>query len=425
MNSKRRVVITGLGMATSLGLEVEENWQKALDGISGIKKLSLPNTDKSPVQAVGSVNDSDWKRIQAEFSTDAAIEGERRTLFALWSAKSALEDSGINHYGNRDRFGVALAAGLGIVRFEDIAGWIHDNAFDFERFSRELDMIHKESIIRNNSNRPSALIAMKYKLNGFNSTITSACASASQSIGTGYRAIQREDADMILAGGSDSMINPAGLIAFVLLGAAATSNVSPGEICTPFDKKRAGLVMGEGAGVVILEEELHAVKRGAKIYAEVAGYGSTLDAYQVTAPHPKGAGAEKSMRAAMLDAGIAPEEIDYINAHGTSTKLNDAAETLAIKNVFKDHAYNIAVNSTKSLIGHLIAASGGPEFIFTTLSVNRNEIHPTVNLNSLDPKCDLDYVPNVKRSKTVRAAVSNSFGFGGQNASLVVKKYIA
>jgi 3-oxoacyl-[acyl-carrier-protein] synthase II len=425
MNSKRRVVITGLGMATSLGLEVEENWQKALDGISGIKKLSLPNTDKSPVQAVGSVIDSDWKRIQEEFSTDAAIEGERRTLFALWSAKTALDDSGIHHNGSRERFGVALAAGLGIVRLEDLEEWIHDNEFDFERFAGELDMIHRESIIKNNSHRPSALIAMKYKLKGFNSTITSACASASQSIGTGYRVIQRGDADLILAGGSDSMINPVGLIAFVLLGAAATSHVSPGEICTPFDKKRAGLVMGEGAGVVILEEESHAVKRGAKIYAEVAGYGSSLDAYQVTAPHPKGSGAEKSMRAAVLDAKIDPEEIDYINAHGTSTKLNDAAETLAIKNVFKEHAYKIAVNSSKSLIGHLIAASGGPEFIFTTLSVNRNEIHPTMNLNNPDPKCDLDYVPGVKRSKTVRAAISNSFGFGGQNASLVVKKYIA
>ncbi len=228
---------------------------------------------------------------------------------------------------------------------------------------------------------------------------------------------------MIIAGGADSMINPIGLIFFVLLSAAAVSSENPAEVCKPFDRKRSGLVMGEGAGIAVLEEESHAVKRGAKIYAEVAGYGSTVDAYKVTAPHPQGLGAGCSMTNALKDANLPADGIDYINAHGTSTKLNDTAETKAIKKVFQKNAYKISINSSKSLIGHLLAASGGPEFAFTVLSVNRDEIHPTINLKNPDPKCDLDYVPNVRRSRTVRAAISNSFGFGGQNASIVIKKY--
>jgi 3-oxoacyl-[acyl-carrier-protein] synthase II len=431
MVDKRRVVVTGLGMVTSLGLDVEESWQKALNGISGIRKLTLPDTEKSPVQAVGEVTENDWNRIQNEFKDDAIKEGERRILFALWAARSALKDAGFTvspptngKKRDRNRFGVVLAAGLGINRLEDIQRWINKNKeFDFVKFGREYRKVHKESLIKNNSNRPSALIAGRFGLYGYNSTITTACASATQAIGIAHRVIRRGDADMIVAGGTDSMINPIGLVFFVLLSAAAVSTENPSEVCRPFDRKRSGLVMGEGAGVVILEEESHAIKRGARIYAEVAGYGSTMDAYKVTAPHPQGFGAECSMMNALKDADMNINEIDYINAHGTSTKLNDTAETIAIKKVFKEHAYNISINSSKSIIGHLLAASGGPEFVFTVLSVNRDEIHPTINLKNRDPKCDLDYVPNVKKTRTVRAAISNSFGFGGQNASIVIKKY--
>jgi 3-oxoacyl-[acyl-carrier-protein] synthase II len=425
MSSKRRVVITGLGMATSLGITVDENWQKALEGQSGIQELSLPNTEKSPVRAVGSVKDDDWKRIQEEFSTESEQEGERKTLFALWSAKSALDDAGlINYKGPKERCGVVLASGMGINRLEDIHKWTNQNKeFDLEKFGREHKDGHPESLMKNNANRPAALIAKKYGLGGYNSTITTACASATQAIGTAYRAIYRGDADMIVSGGADSMINPIGLVFFVLLSAATVSTDNPREVCRPFDRKRSGLVMGEGSGMIVLEEESHALKRGAKIYAEVAGYASTMDAYKVTAPHPKGIGAERAMTNALRDANINPDGIDYINAHGTSTKLNDAAETLAIKNVFKDHARNLSVTSSKALIGHLLAASGGPEFVFTALTVNRDEIHPTINQHNPDPKCDLDYVPNIKRAATVRAAISNSFGFGGQNGSIVVKKY--
>ncbi len=425
MPNKRRVVVTGLGLVTPLGLDLEDNWQKVLNGKSGIRRLSLPGAGKAPVQAVGEVDQEDWEKIQDEFREYADGEGERRTLFALWSAQSAMKDAGLDkHDGERGRFGVTLAAGLGINRLQDIQRWINDEGgFDYLRFAKECKGVQNESLMKNNSNRPSALIAGRFGLRGYNSTITTACASATQAIGTAFRAIRRGDADMMVAGGADSMINPVGLVFFVLLSAAAVSTDPPAEVCRPFDRKRSGLVMGEGAGVAILEEESSAVRRGARIYAEVAGYGSTMDAYKVTAPHPRGKGAENAMSNALRDAEMGADEIDYINAHGTSTKLNDAAETLAIKNVFKGNASRLSINSSKSIIGHLIAASGGPEFVFTTLSVNRDEIHPTINLKSPDPKCDLDYVPNVKRARIVRAAISNSFGFGGQNASIVLKKH--
>jgi len=267
------------------------------------------------------------------------------------------------------------------------------------------------------------LISRRFGFLGMNATVTSACASGTQAVGIGYRAIQRDEADVIAVGGADSMINPIGLVFFALLSAASTSRDQPETVCRPFDRKRSGLVMGEGAAVAILEEASHALERRARIYGEVAGYGASLDAYQVTAPHPQGRGAEQAMRAALRDAGLAPEDIDYINAHGTSTKLNDQIETVAVKKVFGAHAHRLAISSTKSLIGHLLAASGAPEFVFTVLTVARDEIHPTLNLTHPDPRCDLDYVPGVKRAGIVRAALSNSFGFGGQNGSIIVKKY--
>lgn len=428
MRQDRKVVVTGLGLVTPLGLDLEDSWQKALSGASGVKKLSMPLTEKSPIQAVGSVNSNDWEKIKTELKEHCIKEGERRTLFALWAAKEAIKDAGLMPDAadklNRDRFGTIVATGLGINRLEDIHRWIGKNKdFDLKQFGMGPDKVHRESIMRNNSNRPAALIAREFALSGYNVSITTACASSSHAIGTGYRVIKRGDADMLVVGGADSMINPVGLVFFVLLGAAATSSDNPEEVSRPFDRKRSGLVMGEGAGMAILEEEKHALKRGAKIYAEVAGYGSSMDAYRVTAPHPKGIGAERSMKAALIDSGLKSDDIDYINAHGTSTKLNDAAETAAIKKVFGEHAYTLSVSSSKSIIGHLLAASGAPEFVFTALSVNRDEIHPTINLKYADPKCDLDYVPNIKKQKTVRAALSNSFGFGGQNATIIIKKY--
>lgn len=425
--TRRRVVVTGLGVATPLGIDMEENWRKVLDGVSGIGRLTLPGAAKSPVQAVGEVKADDWRKIRERFPEDASAEGERRTLFALWAAGAALKDSGLDDFdGSRERFGVYQAAGLGVNCLEDVSGWMSpDGKFDCPAFGRDLEKVSRESMVKNNSHRPSALIARRFGMHGPSSTVTSACASASQSIGLAFRAIRRGETDLIVAGGADSMINPVGLIFFVLLGAAATSSsLAPEQVSRPFDRKRQGLVMGEGAGFAVLEEESHAVKRGARIYAELAGYGSSLDAYRLTAPHPEGNGAVASMKKALEDAGLSPDGIDYINAHATSTKLNDYAETVAIKKVFGDFARNIAVSSSKSMIGHLLAASGGPEFAYTVLSVQRDEVHPTINLTNPDPKCDLDYVPEGRRGKTVRAALSNSFGFGGQNASIVVKKYV-
>jgi 3-oxoacyl-[acyl-carrier-protein] synthase II len=425
MSGRRKVVVTGLGMVTPLGITVEENWEKALKGESGIKRITIPGSASSPVTAAGEVSQRDLDTIRRLFERESSSEGEKRTLFALWSTESALNDAGLlGDEAERAQCGVILAAGLGINMIEDVRRWTgRDGGFDYKKFAGEYREVHRESGIRNVSSRPSELIADRYGLSGYNGTVTSACAAATQSIGLGYRMIQRGDADIVLAGGSDSMINPIGVITFVLLKAAAVSSDDPGGICRPFDRKRAGLVMGEGAGIVVLEEEERALERGAKIYAEVAGYGSSMDAYQVTAPHPEGRGAETSMGSALRDAAMDPREVDYINAHGTGTKLNDVAETLAIRRVFGEHAQKVAVSSSKSMIGHLIAAAGGPEFIYTVLSVHRNEIHPTINLSTPDPRCDLDYVPNTGRAATVNAAISNSFGFGGQNATVVVKKY--
>jgi 3-oxoacyl-[acyl-carrier-protein] synthase II len=425
MSERKKVVVTGLGLVTPLGIDVEGSWQKALAGVPGIHRLTYPLSEKSPVQAVGEVSPLDWKKITEEFEEEAETEGERKTLFALWAAKRALEDAGLSdRSGTRSRYGVAFASGLGINRLEDLQKWVTaDKKFDVVKFGKEHSQVHRESIIRNNSNRTAALVASKFGFSGFNCTITSACASGTQAAGIGYRTVQLGEADVMMMGGADSMINPVGLVFFVLLSGASTSLDPPETLCRPFDRKRSGLVMGEGAGVAILEEESHALQRGAKIYGEVVGYGASLDAHQVTAPHPQGRGAGQSMRAALKDAGLSSDQIDYINAHGTSTKLNDVIETMAIKRVFGEHASKIAISSTKSLIGHLLAASGAPEFVFTVLTVARDVIHPTLNLTHPDPKCDLDYVPNVKRVKTVRAALSNSFGFGGQNGSIIVKKY--
>jgi 3-oxoacyl-[acyl-carrier-protein] synthase II len=420
----RRVVITGLGLATPLGLEVETNWRRALEGISGVTALNLQGAEHSPIRGVGSVKEEDWSKIQSQFQKEAATEGERRTLFALWAARAALDDAGIDGGHSYDRFGVLLAAGLGIVRLEDMDRWLSaEGRFDFARFGREYQEVCRDSMLRNLTHRAASLIARKFRLHGPNCTVTAACASATQALGLAYKSVQRGDADAMVAGGADSMINHLGLAGFSLLQAAATGPVEPALLCRPFDRKRSGLVIGEGAGVAILEEAEHAERRGARIYGEVAGYGSSLDAYQVTAPEPRGRGAVRCMKAALGEAGMGRADIDYINAHGTSTKLNDAVETLAIKEVFQDRARDIPISSSKSLIGHLMAAAGGPEFVFTVMSVWRDEIHPTINLTHPDPKCDLDYVANVKRQREVRAALSNSFGFGGQNATIIVRKY--
>lgn len=421
----RRVVITGLGLATCLGLSVEGNWGKVLHGISGIREITYDFAKRSPIRAAGVIADEDWLTVVREFPSEVNQGEERKTLLALWAAARAFEDSSLGYHPDEaTRYGIAFASEIGEARLEDIARWTGgDGAFDLSRFGRESHEIHESSLIRHPSHRATALIARRFDLRGMNSTITAACASATQAIGMGFHAIRRGEQDVVMVGGSSAMIHPVGLIFFVLVNAASTSTDRPETLCRPFDRRRSGLVMAEGAGFAILEEEDHALRRNAQIYAEIAGYGASLDAYQLTRPHPEGRGAQQSMRAALKDAQMGVEDIDYINAHGTGTKLNDVVETIAIKRVFGDRAYQIPISSSKSMIGHTLAASGAPEFIFTVLSVQRDEIHPTINLGQPDPKCDLDYVPGKKRMQTVRAALSNSFGFGGQNASVIVRKY--
>ncbi len=417
--------MTGLGMATCLGLHVEETWRKVLAGVSGISTLDSPSTEHAPIRAAGAISEENWSTVRAEFSQETRDEGERKTLIALWAAKRALEDAGLlDRTGRRDRYGVALASGIGINRIEDLRAWIgKDRAFDFESFGRQLARVHRESIMRNPSDRPSALVAHKFDFRGMNATLTAACASATQAIGAGFRVIRRGEADVMAVGGSDTMFSPVGLIFFVLLNAVSTSRADPQTVCRPFDSKRSGLVMAEGAAVAILEDHSHAIARGAKTYCEVVGYGSSLDAHQLTRPHPEGRGAVQSMRAALDDADLGTDAIDYINAHGTGTRLNDVIETVGIKRLFGARAHEVPVSSSKSMIGHTLAASGAPEFVLTVLTVARDEIHPTINLTHPDPECDLDYVPGVKRKRVVNAAISNSFGFGGQNATVVVGKH--
>lgn len=419
----RRVVVTGLGMATGLGLSVEESWCQAMEGRSGI--APLPELYRqSPVRAAGQVKACDWQTIGEAYPRYFQQEAERRTLFALWAAGQAWRDAGLTTGG--PAAGVAMGAGLGIQRMEDEVRWRgEDGRIDFRKMAAERSACHRESQVWNLYDRPPALLASQWNLQGPQVTVTTACASATQAIGTACRLIQRGEAEVMLAGGADSMIHPVGLIYFVLLGAASTSADPAETVCRPFDRRRTGLVMGEGAGMVILESESHARARGARIYAELAGYASSMDGWRVTAPHPEGDGAARAMQAVLAGSGLNREDIDYLNAHGTGTKLNDAAETLAVKKVFGDHAGRLVITSSKPFFGHLLAACGGPELIFTVLSVQRDEVPPTLNLTHPDPKCDLNYLPLRGEKRRIRAALSNSFGFGGENGCLAVKKYLA
>jgi 3-oxoacyl-[acyl-carrier-protein] synthase II len=404
------VVVTGLGAVTPLGVTAEASWSAVLAGANGIRRLHGPELEGAPIKVAGRVADGDWRRIEAALPETAEREGERRTVLAVWAADQALADAGGPATG--PRAGVALGIGLGAVRLEDL------------RLPPELltsDTVHRQSMLRSAAERPAALLATAHDLSGPMVSVTSACASATQAVGIGYRMIRRGEADVMLCGGADSMIDPLGLVGFALLGAASTS-ADPGSACRPFDSRRSGLVMGEGAGMVVLEAEEAARARGARVYAELAGYGSSLDGYQPTAPHPEGRGAASAMTAALADARCTPADIDAINAHGTGTRLNDIAETIAVKQVLGERAWHVPVSASKSMIGHLLAACGAPELIFTVLSVVHDRVHPTRNLSRPDRQCDLDYVPEGARDLTVRAAMSSSFGFGGQNACVIVRK---
>jgi len=424
MMEKRRAAITGIGIVSPVGIGKEVTWNNLIQGRSGVRLITCFDASSFPTKIAAEVKDFNLRNfVSDEFILEHA--SERRTKFGLAAAKMAVDDANINFSKlNPRRIGVLTGAGLGIVRLDDICRCIEEENFNMEKFAAGLSFIHPESMFRCPTDLVSILLSRMFNTHGPNYTITSACAAGAQAIGMALRVIQRGESDVVIAGAADSMINPIGVIGFVTLGATSTNNEFPTEASRPFDRRRDGLVIGEGAGMVIVEELTHALKRGAPIYAELLGYGTSIDAYRVTDPHPQGRGAIQSMQSALNDAGLEVSDVDYINAHGTSTLPNDKIETLAIKTLFGEQAYRLAVSSNKSMIGHLIAAAGAVEFVATVLTVHKNIIPPTINYKHPDPDCDLYYVPNeAKRDMEVNVALSNSFGFGGQNATLAVSKY--
>jgi 3-oxoacyl-[acyl-carrier-protein] synthase II len=406
----RRVVITGVGAVTSLGWEVASFWQALLAGKSGVGTIEQFDTSAFKVHFAGEVKSWDPK---AYFDSKTARHLDRFAQFALVAALDAVKDSGVD-LSKEDpyRCGVIIGSGIGGL-----------NEFE-EQHERYIKMgpprISPFVIPKMIPNAASGNVSIHLGMRGPNTAISTACASAAHAVGDAMRAIQHDNADVMLAGGSESVITPMGVGGFTQAHALSLRNDNPQAASRPFDKDRDGFVLAEGAGIVLLEEYEHARRRGAPIYAEMLGVGSTADAHHITAPHPCGVGAAKAMEFALRDARLNAADIDYINAHGTGTPLGDEAETKAVKEVFGENARRVAISSTKSMLGHLLGASGGVELIVCALSIKHGVVHPTINYETPDPVCDLDYVPNTAREMRVRYALSNSFGFGGHNCSLVV-----
>jgi 3-oxoacyl-[acyl-carrier-protein] synthase II len=410
---KRRVVVTGMGMVSPLGMGVEKTWNALIQGKSGVGRITRFDSTGFDTQIAAEVKD-----FAPENFMDKK-EARRMDIFiqyAVAAAVMAMEDSQFKITPqNAERVGVVVGAGLGgLTTIESYHKVL------LEKGPGRISPFFIPMLIVNEA---PGHISMRFGAKGPNSSVVTACATGNHNIGDAWKMIQRGDADAIIAGGVESTITPLAVGGFNAMKALSTRNSEPEKASRPFDKDRDGFVMGEGAGIILLEEMEQALKRGAKIYAEIIGYGLTGDAYHITAPAPNGEGAARCMAMALKDAGIRPEEVDYINAHGTSTDYNDLYETIAIKTVFKEHARKIPVSSTKSMTGHLLGGAGGVESIFTVLTIFQGVIPPTINYETPDPNCDLDYVPNVARKAEVRVALSNSFGFGGTNAVLVFKRF--
>jgi 3-oxoacyl-[acyl-carrier-protein] synthase II len=410
---QRRVVITGVGMVTPLGTGIEKSWRGLLKGCSAIRRITQFDPTGLPCQIAAEVLDFD---IDQFVEVKEQKKMDRFIHLALAAATMAMEDSGLKiTRSNADKVGVIVGAGIG-----GLPAIERNTKILLEKgYKKVTPFFIPMTII----NLASGQISIRFGVKGPNSAVATACASGTHSIGDAFRIIQNGVADVMIAGGSEAVITPLGIIGFATMKALSTRNNEPEKASRPFDRDRDGFVMGEGAGILILEELGHALKRGAKIYAEIIGYGLNSDAYHITSPSPNGEGAAKCMEAALRDANIHPEEVDYINAHGTSTKYGDELETAAIKKIFGNHAYSLCISSTKSMIGHLLGASGGVEAAICALSIFNKIVPPTINLENPDPECDLDYVPHRARNLDINIAMSNSFGFGGTNACLVFKRF--
>ncbi|HCW3273153.1 TPA: beta-ketoacyl-ACP synthase II [Listeria monocytogenes] len=408
---KRRVVVTGIGAVTPIGNDAETSWENAKKGVNGVAKMTRLNPDDFPVKIAAELKDFD---VEKYLEKKEARKMDRFTHYAIASAEMAVQDSGlVIDDSNANRVGVWIGSGIGGMETFETQYEIFLN-----RGYRRVSPFFVPMMI---PDMGSGQVSIRFGAKGINSTTVTACATATNSIGDAFKVIERGDADAMITGGAEAPITKMSLAGFTA-NKALSLNPDPETACRPFDKDRDGFIIGEGAGIVILEEYEHAKARGAKIYAEIVGYGATGDAYHITAPAPNGEGAARAMKMAIDDAGLTPDKVDYINAHGTSTPYNDEYETQAIKTVFGDHAKKLAISSTKSMTGHTLGASGGIEAIFALLSIRDNIIAPTIHLKNQDEVCDLDYVPNEARETNVNVAISNSFGFGGHNATLVFKR---
>ncbi len=409
---KRRVVVTGLGAVSPLGIGVEETWRRAVAGESGIGPITKFDASNLPVRIAGEV-----KGFSTEEFMDRKLASRVDVFiqYAIAASRMALSDAGLPEKDLGPRAGVIIGVGMGGM------GVVENYSLVLrERGWRRVTPFFIPMVI---PNMAAGQVAILFGATGPNTAVCTACAAGNHAIGEAFRLIREGLADLMICGGTESLITPLSVSGFAVMKALSTRNDEPEKASRPFDAKRDGFVMAEGCGILVLESLEHAKARGARIYAELAGYGLTADAHHMTAPHPEGEGAARCMEMALKDAGIPPEEVDYINAHGTSTPLNDAAETRAIKRVFGEHAYRLAVSSTKSMTGHLLGGAGGLEAVLTVKTVSEDLIPPTINYEEPDPECDLDYVPNEARRARVRVAMTNAFGFGGTNAVLVFKKY--
>ncbi|MFJ5769201.1 beta-ketoacyl-ACP synthase II [Psychrobacillus sp. NPDC093180] len=409
--TKRRVVVTGIGAVTPLGNDIETTWSGIKEGKSGVGMLTRLDASQFSAKVAAEVNDFD---IEKYIERKEARKMDRFTHYALAASIMAVEDANLTITEEVGlRTGVWIGSGIGGME-------TYENQFRvfLEKGARRVSPFFVPMMI---PDMAAGQVSIYFGAKAINSCSVTACASGTNSIGDAFKVIERGDADVMITGGAESPITHMSVAGFCS-NTALSLNTDPQTASKPFDANRDGFVIGEGAGIIILEEYEHAVARGAKIYAEIIGYGSTGDAHHITAPAPGGEGAARAMQQAIDDAGINPEQIDYINAHGTSTPYNDQFETMAVKSVFAEHAYNLAMSSTKSMTGHLLGAAGGVEAIFTVLALKEGILPPTINLETPDPECDLDYVPNAARKADIEYAMSNSLGFGGHNASILFKK---